>query len=265
MPSTRSACPPQQRRLIAADGVGIKAVHLPGPAAGDLVVVVCHGFSGRVDKPANRRVSDVLNRRVPLVTFDFRGHGGSGGQSTLGDREVLDLAAAVRWARALGYQRVAVLGFSMGGAVAVRYAAGAQPAPAAVVDVSGPAFWNYRGTAVMRRLAFGVEHPLGRLVVRHGMGTDVVAPPWPQPWPAAPAQAAHHLAPMPLLVVHGRQDQFFPEEHPRAIVAAARAGARQRGVADRTDYWLDDFGHAEAAIPEPLLERILDWTEQVTS
>ena len=40
-----------------------------------------------------------------------------------GDREVLDLEAAVGWARTLGYQRVATVGFSMGGAVAVRHAA----------------------------------------------------------------------------------------------------------------------------------------------
>jgi riboflavin biosynthesis pyrimidine reductase len=38
-----------------------------------------------------------LARHGAVVTFSFRGHGASGGRSTVGDKEVLDLAAAVEW------------------------------------------------------------------------------------------------------------------------------------------------------------------------
>ena len=55
-----------------------------------------------------------------MVTFDFRGHGRSGGLSTLGDREINDLDVAVAYARELGYQRVAAVGFSMGGSIVLR-------------------------------------------------------------------------------------------------------------------------------------------------
>ena len=61
--------------------------------------VVAHGFTGDVDRPHVRRVAEAFAQYGAVVTFSFRGHGASGGRSTVGDREVLDLAAAVAWAR----------------------------------------------------------------------------------------------------------------------------------------------------------------------
>ena len=63
-----------------------------------------------------------------VITFSFRGHGRSGGRSTVGDREVLDLAAAV----ALGAARSGTGGWRrsasrMGGSVVVRHGALYRP------------------------------------------------------------------------------------------------------------------------------------------
>lgn len=118
---------PLRRFLTTEDGVNIDAVYDPGaavydadaidpddtgtPPSGHLAVVVAHGFTGDVDRPHVRRVARTLARHGSVVTFSFRGHGRSGGHSTVGDREVLDLAAAVRWARELGHTRVATVGF----------------------------------------------------------------------------------------------------------------------------------------------------------
>ena len=68
------------------------------------------------------RLTAVLNLTGGVIAIDFRGHGRSGGRSTVGDREVLDVDAAARHARHLGYRRVGLIGFSMGGAVVVRHA-----------------------------------------------------------------------------------------------------------------------------------------------
>src|SRR5215203_1816251 len=105
----------------AADGVRINTHHDAGPE--DLGIVAAHGFTGSWRRPSMRRAAAVLSRFGGVVTFDFRGHGHSAGRSTVGDREILDLAAAVSWARSLGYRRIATVGFSMGAAVAVRHAA----------------------------------------------------------------------------------------------------------------------------------------------
>lgn len=250
-----------RRRLLTADGVRIEAVLTDqshrDPA--DVGIVVAHGFSASMDKRFNRRIIDALSHRLPVIAFDFRGHGRSDGQCTLGEREIQDVAAAVAWARTLQWKRVVTLGFSMGAAVVLRHA-GELGGVDAVAAVSGPAFWNYRGTPVMRRLHFGVENRLGRVFVRRAMRTRVVPPPWPTPWPTSPVEAAGQIPPVPLLIVHGQQDPFFPDEHPRALVRSARSGAARRGLTRyEPQFWLSDFGHAEAAIPREVLDGIVDW------
>lgn len=215
--------------------------------------MVAHGFTGHVDRPHVRRVARVLARYGAVVTFSFRGHGASGGRSTVGDREVLDLAAAVGWARELGHTRVATVGFSMGGSVVLRHAALEEPEGGrvdAVVSVSAPARWFYRGTAPMRRLHWLVTRPSGRLVGRYGLRTRIHHRQW-DPVPLSPVEAVPRIAPTPLLIVHGDQDGYFPVDHPRMLAAAAGEGG---------ELWLEaGMGHAENAAPDGLLRRIGDW------
>lgn len=281
---------PRRTTLLTGDGVRIEAVYTPctpgSGAAADTVsagaaIVVAHGFTGSVDRPAVRRAVEVFAQRAAVITFSFRGHGRSGGRSTVGDREVLDLAAAVAWARSLGHRRIVTVGFSMGGSVVLRHAAlytapeagnpgvksgagaervgrragahaGRTEAHAdAVVSVSAPARWYYRGTAPMRRLHWVVTRPAGRFVGRYGFRTRIDRKDW-DPVPLSPVEAVPLIAPAPLLIVHGDQDPYFPLDHPRMLAEAARGAA---------DLWLErGMGHAENAADESLLTRIADWT-----
>ncbi|MEV3990695.1 alpha/beta fold hydrolase [Streptomyces sp. NPDC049837] len=251
---------PLRATLRTPDGVRIEAVHAPHKpnkaphtaSVADTAIVVAHGFTGSVDRPAVRRAARVFGRRAGVVTFSFRGHGRSGGRSTVGDREVLDLAAAVRWARELGYARVATVGFSMGGSVVLRHAAlyrdAGEARTDAVVAVSAPARWYYRGTAPMRRLHWVVTRPAGRLVGRYGLRTRIHDRDW-DPVPMSPVEAVPLIAPVPLLVVHGDRDPYFPVDHPRMLAAAGPA-----------ELWLEEgMGHAENAADDALLARIADW------
>src|ERR1700746_3979324 len=94
--------------LVTKDGVPIDAIHLPGPK--DLAIIVAHGFTLSWQRPNVWRVANRFNQMAGVITFDFRGHGRSGGLSTLGDREIHDLDAAVTYARELGYRRGAAGG-----------------------------------------------------------------------------------------------------------------------------------------------------------
>lgn len=253
--------------LLTADGVRIEAEHRPSdggiPGAGNgayegCAIVVAHGFTGALERPAIRRAAEVFAEFAGVITFSFRGHGGSGGRSTVGDLEVLDLDAAVGWARRLGYRRVVTVGFSMGGSVVLRHAA--RPAEAlagrtgarvdAVVSVSAPARWYYRGTAPMRRLHWVVTRPAGRLVSRLGLGTRIHPREW-DPVPLSPVESAALIAPTPLLIVHGDQDAYFPLDHPRSLAGAA---------GDAAELWIEPgFGHAENAADDALLRRVGGW------
>ena len=292
--------------LRTSDGVRIEAAYDPyegraggvGSARAPGAIVLAHGFSGSVDRPPMRRAARVFTQYGAVISFSFRGHGGSGGHSTVGDLEVLDLAAAVRWARSLGHARVATVGFSMGGSVVVRHGAlhrpeahegrtvarlgtkrsgdglpgggegsgdgvlgdgedsgdglpGAAEHSDAVVAVSAPARWYYRGTAPMRRLHWAIQRPVGRLVCRYGLRTRIHPHDW-DPVPLSPVAAAPLLAPTPFLVVHGDQDRYFPVDHPNSLAAA--------GDPDCTELWLiEGFGHAENAAEPELLHRIGSW------
>lgn len=255
--------------LRTSDGVPIDAAYEPGPTGAEgLAIVLAHGFTGDLERPHVRRAAGVFAQYAAVVTFSFRGHGKSGGRSTVGDREVLDLAAAVAWARSLGHTRVVTVGFSMGGSVVLRHAAlhggGAGSAHGgrtedsgrmdartdAVVAVSAPARWYYRGTAPMRRLHFVVMNPVGRLVGRLGLRTRIHSQEW-DPVPLSPVESVPLIAPTPLLVVHGDRDPYFPLDHPRMLAAAAGGGA---------ELWLEPgMGHAEHAAGEALLRRIAAW------
>ncbi|MFD9204435.1 alpha/beta hydrolase family protein, partial [Streptomyces anthocyanicus] len=120
----------------------------------------------------------------------------------------------------------------------------------AVVSVSAPARWYYRGTAPMRRLHWLVTRPMGRAVGRYGLRTRIHHREW-DPVPSSPVESVPLIAPTPLLIVHGDRDGYFPLDHPRMLAAAS---------GDHADLWLErGMGHAENAADDELLARIGQW------
>jgi pimeloyl-ACP methyl ester carboxylesterase len=243
---------PKARTLVTDDGVAIDAVHLAGQD--DLAIVLAHGFTLHWQHGAVWKVAKRLNRSgggTGVITFDFRGHGRSGGVSTLGDKEINDVDVALGYARELGYQRVATVGFSMGGSIVLRHA-GLIGGSDAVVSVSSPGRWYYRGTRPMRKVHWAVEHRLGRVVTRTLLHTRISSGRW-DPVPMPPAEAAARIAPTPLLIVHGDRDSYFPVDHAQQLYDAAH---------EPKELWIEHgFGHAESgAIEIPaLLDRIGGW------
>jgi pimeloyl-ACP methyl ester carboxylesterase len=246
-------------QVETADGVRLAGVHVT-PDGGDrpgLAFVLAHGFTVSSRKPTVRRIARRLARHGGVLAVDFRGHGRSGGRSSVGDAEVLDVDAAVRLARTLGYERVGTLGFSMGGAIVLRHAAraptvsGLTPAEPvdAVVSVSAPSRWYIRDTPPMRRVHWLLESRTGRLVsatvLRTRLGREWVEA------PESPVEVVGRIPPTPLLVVHGGQDLFFGVAHGRDLAGAA---------GDAAELWeIAGFGHAEGATTPALVDRIAGW------
>src|SRR3954465_922921 len=103
VPTVLDPFSPARVTLRTSDGERLAAVHLDGPDADRaLGGVVAHGFTGSPAKPGLQAVVRALAGHAGVVAFDFRGHGGSTGVSTLGDREILDLDAAGARAPGLG-------------------------------------------------------------------------------------------------------------------------------------------------------------------
>ncbi len=242
--------------LLTQDGVKINAVHSRSQST-DLCVVLAHGFTNNMRTPHVRAIArGLVAEGIGVLSYDSRGHGRSGGHSTVGDREPLDLDVVVAEARLLGYERVVTCGWSMGGSVVIRHAALRGKAcggfvlshpPDAVVSVSALSRWYYRDTAAMRRVHYAIEKPSGRAVAKYVLRTRI----WHQHWdpvPVSPVQCIADVAPLPLLIVHGDQDQYFPLEHPLALAEAAGVGAQ---------LWIEKgMGHAEKAATPDLVARL---------
>lgn len=232
----------------SADGVALAGVHLPREAPADgTALVVAHAFTHHVRHPITRRLLAALATEGPVVAFDMRGHGRSGGSNTVGDRELHDLDAAVATARALGYERVATIGFSLGAAVALRQAVSGADRPDAVVAVSSPARWYSRETAAMRRVHWLLEQPHGRLVaralgVRLDGGWEVVPP--------SPVEVVADID-VPLLLVHITGDRYFSVAHARALATASGG---------RAELWEEPGdGHGESGTTVELARRLARW------
>lgn len=244
---------------MAADGVLLAGIRCPGPAAGGPgapAFVIAHGFTNDTSSPSTRRVVLAFARHGPVLALDFRGHGRSGGRTSVGRDETLDLDAAIRLARSSGAAAspVVLVGFSMGGAVALRQAAIGGDPPDAVVAVSAPSRWYIRHTGPMRRVHWLLEHPAGPLVAR-ALGIRLGTP-WPQV-PPTPLELIGRIAPIPLLLVHGAADRYFGVDQARALHRAAQgAGA----------LWIEPgMGHGESGTSPDLVDRIAAWAQAATA
>lgn len=197
-------------RLRTLDGVTLAGWHVPppinGPLGPDVAVLIAHGFTGSMRRPAVQQIAAAFAASAGVLLFDLRGHGASAGLSTLGDREALDVDVGLRALRRAGYDVVVALGASMGASAVLRQAGLAGelvrglrlgPAPDLVVAVSATSRWGVRDTAAMRRVHWMALTRPGRLVARR-LGARVDPEFWADPQPPAPVDVIAGIDPATL-------------------------------------------------------------------
>lgn len=223
------------------DGVRL-AGSILGDRSSSTAVVFAHGFMGYRTKPKFRLMAESLGRRYTVFAFDLRGHGRSGGECTGGDREALDVEAVVRAARERGYDKVVTVGASLGGIAVIRHA-GLFRNVDGVVAISTPARWGGTSKPV-RRITWLFATRMGRRIARElgvKLGTE-----WGDPKP--PEEVVENVAPIPLLLVHGDDDHFFPPSEAQRLFDAARE--------PKELLVLPGFGHAEDGFTPAFAERL---------
>jgi len=115
---------------------------LAEPPRARAIVVVLHGLAGSAESPYARRLATRLHAAgLASLRLDFRGAGGEGPDfyhAGLTD----DLRTVLATPELARYERWAIVGFSLGGHVALRWAgeegAGADPRVCGLVAVSSP-------------------------------------------------------------------------------------------------------------------------------
>jgi pimeloyl-ACP methyl ester carboxylesterase len=218
-----------------ADGVAIHGTRLGSVGAAPSAIVLAHGLMGWHRKPRFAHLAEQLSEEFAVYAFDHRGHGASEGVSDFGGAEIADVEAVVELARRDGYERVATVGASMGGIAVLRHAA-IMGGVDAVVAISSLAYWDWHGGAhptARRNFHQRVGTPAGRAALR-AWGVRL-----PEEWdePESPEDVVGKISPVPLVIVHGRDDHLFSEDHAHRLYEAA--GDPKRLLLG------DHFGHAE--------------------
>ena len=185
----------------------------PGPA-----VVLCHG-AGTGRRECLPWAVRFHAAGYSVLCFDFRAHGQSEGRcSSVGHNEAHDIIGAVRFLQTraeVDPKRIGVVGFSMGAAATIR-AAAECPEIAAVVADSSYASLVEAARHIFQQFGNLPAYPfvpLTLLWARWLVRTD--------PWLARPVDAIGRIAPRPILIIHGQDDEVIPVQHAYLLFKAA--------------------------------------------
>ena len=86
------------------------------------VIIICPGWFMTKDSAAFKNMAKDFFRDFDVIVMDFRGHGKSGGVYTFMAKEKADIDAVVKYA-APCYEKIYLMGFSLGGGIVLNYAA----------------------------------------------------------------------------------------------------------------------------------------------
>jgi fermentation-respiration switch protein FrsA (DUF1100 family) len=214
----------ETREIELTSGEVILNGELFGPAGGVPLVVMCHGIPLSHPDPTDpgyAGLARTLGEQGYATLFvNFRGTGQSSGNFCMGGWYD-DLGAVMDYARctlADNYEGLYIAGFSGGGALAIRYAA-------EVGGVDGVA-----GFAAPARLTevFPRTHCMTFLEAAREIGIikDLHFPPTPD-WFYDDIERhdaidfVSRVSPIPLLIVHGEEDETVPVEQGKALFEAA--------------------------------------------
>lgn len=174
------------------------------PAAGSKRTIIClHGYAGSCD-PDLEYATALHDAGFNLLYFDFRAHGRSRGTLTsIGALEVQDCLAAIRYAEAKGSRSVGLLGFSMGGRVALLTAAQHPGLVKTLISDGGPARLTTAIAADLheKHIPCPLNTGLAYIIV---LGMSILTN--RNLFSREPYYQASKLAPLPVLFIHGGKD-----------------------------------------------------------
>lgn len=219
--------------VTTRDGVRVAFNHYAN-GGGRSAVIVCPGFFKGKDARIFRQLAGMLIETCDVLCLDFRGHGRSGGLYTFSAREGADLEAVLGWAGSR-YERLALMGFSLGGAIAINTASRCPGRVRSVITVGAPAAFERIEARFWRRRA--IEAAI------RGLGPGSGCRPGNFLLPKErPVETIGGFERLPALFIHGTEDPIVDVRHSRELYEAAPPPKQLRLI--------PGGGHAEALIRE---------------
>lgn len=88
----------------------------------DEVLIIAHGWFMTKDSSYFKDMANIFSKNFDIISMDFRGHGRSSGFYTFTSKEPMDMKAVVNYAKQ-HYSKIYLIGFSLGGALALIHSA----------------------------------------------------------------------------------------------------------------------------------------------
>lgn len=117
------------------------------------VVIIAPGWCMTKDSNAFKNIAEFFAKQFDVISFDFRGHGKSGGLYTFTSKEIIDMDAVVRFARK-NYSEIYLAGFSLGAALSLIYASKSRFINK-VIAVSAPSDFDKIENQMWKKEAWG--------------------------------------------------------------------------------------------------------------
>ncbi len=241
----------QTVKIRTRDGLELRGWWIPAtPTRG--TIVFSHGYAG--DCSPDLKYAPLFHEAgFNVFLFDYRGHGASQGDWTsLVYFERSDLLAALDFLRTLGIARVGLIGFSMGGAIALSTS---PLSPMVVGTVSDSTFAELksivRNAAIVRRVPPPLASVIGWLVVALAsirLRANLFS--------ADPIHWVGKISPCPVLIMHGAADEGVPVSEAYRLYNAAR---------EPKELWIvpgANHREIEAVAAEEYRRRVVQFFEQ---
>jgi fermentation-respiration switch protein FrsA (DUF1100 family) len=196
----------------SSDGLRLNGWMLPNNESGFLVIV-SHGHGSNMGDVLE--VAEMLHDGgYSIFMFDFRAHGESEGDiATLGWLETNDLRGAIEYVKeAVNPDKIGVLGFSMGGAVAITTAGQMNDIKAVVAD---SAFAD-RSRLISMAVGNVLPQPFGYLTVFFARVQGMNS------YENNPVSYAEKISPNALLIIQGDRDHLVEVEDAKLLYDNAK-------------------------------------------
>ncbi len=230
--------------IRASDGAWLHSWFLPAEGEVRGTVLFMHGNAENVSTHIGS-VFWLPSRGFNVLLYDYRGYGRSWDVPDLDAiiDDVDDVLDYLFQRQDIDLHRVVVYGQSLGAAVTVTGVARSEHKSRLKAVILESGFSDFQGIA------------------REKMSESWLL--WPLQWPLSltingrhhPLEAVADLAPVPVLLIHGKEDHIIPWHHSQQLYEAAR---------EPKDLWLfEGAGHINASLSATFRDRLTDYLTTV--